>query len=209
MRHSAHTANCGSAAHLLKKLPHAFSAGLECPRNWDFSAYRRLREEGLLVSGAPAHVLEAALLRPFELGGRRRNYRFPRQKARYLAGCLAMLDGFAEPIEDICLRNTLSTLPGIGPKTASWIVRNYRSSNAVAIIDVHILRAGRHAGLFAEHWTPLHHYHELETAFLRFATALETPASLLDGLMWDLMRRMPVRRNVSHFATSELVSAPA
>lgn len=34
----------------------------------------------------------------------------------------------------------------IGPKTASWIVRNYRKSDCVAIIDIHIHRAGLLAG---------------------------------------------------------------
>ena len=46
----------------------------------------------------------------------------------------------------VALRDWLLAIPGIGPKTASWIVRNRTGSSAVAIIDVHILRAGTSAG---------------------------------------------------------------
>jgi hypothetical protein len=95
------------------------------------------------------------------------------------------------------LRDRLAELPGIGLKTASWIVRNYRGSSEVAIIDVHILRAGRHIGLFAQDQEPQRHYRELEAAFLAFATALEVPAAMLDGLMWDYMRRLPASILVS------------
>jgi thermostable 8-oxoguanine DNA glycosylase len=62
----------------------------------------------------------------------------------------------------------------------------------VAIIDVHILRAGRHMGLFQTHWDPLRHYFELESAFLEFASALDSRPAMLDALMWDYMRRLTV-----------------
>ena len=39
------------------------------------------------------------------------------------------------------------------------------------------------------------HYLELEVAFLAFAAALPTAAGMLDGLMWDYMRRMPLGRS--------------
>ena len=85
-------------------------------------------------------------------------------------------------------------LPGIGAKTASWIVRNHRGSDAVAIIDIHILRAGRHIGVFPVSWQPQRHYTQLECAFLKFAEALGVRASLLDALIWDYMRRIsPIR----------------
>ena len=164
--------------------------GFGMPAELGLAAYARLRERDLLVGRPSACVLESALAEPFTYSGGRRTYRFPKQKARYLSACLARLDNFDEPADDISFRDLLSTFPGIGLKTASWIVRNYRASDAVAIIDVHILRAGRHIGLFAADWLPHRHYRRLETAFLCFANAISTRASLLDALMWDQMRRI-------------------
>lgn len=185
--------------------------GFGMPAELGLAAYARLREYGLLAGRPTAHSLEEALLEPFAYRGRRRSYRFPRQKARYLAACLARLDDLAEPADDTGLRDALATLPGIGPKTASWIVRNYRASEAVAIIDIHILRAGRHVGLFDTDWTPQRNYRELEAAFLSFATAIDTSAVLLDSLMWDQMRRMPSYSNQArqlNFAWHQLMTAP-
>ena len=73
----------------------------------------------------------------------------------------------------------------------SRIVRNHRGSDEVAVIDVHILRAGRHIGLFPMQWRPQTHYRQLESRFLEFATALKVRACLLDAMTWDYMRRLP------------------
>jgi thermostable 8-oxoguanine DNA glycosylase len=146
------------------------------------AAFRRLREYGLLTPKTSAATLEQALSAPFLVQGRLRRYRFPAQKAKYLAACLAQIEQFVEPQSDVQLRNRLAELPGVGPKTASWVVRNYRGSNAVAIIDVHLVRAGRHMGLFPADRVPQHHYAFLEEAVLRFADALGTEAAILDGL---------------------------
>lgn len=152
------------------------------------AAFARLRDNDLLLAGVTSEALEFALSSPFEIHGRQWRYRFPRQKSRYLAGCLKRLDYFSEPADDVELRDKLAMLPGVGLKTASWIVRNHRSSNAVAIVDVHILRAGRSMGLFGVDLNPARHYRVLERQFLNFATAIRSAASLLDGLMWDQMR---------------------
>lgn len=154
------------------------------------AAFFRLRERGLLETTSEENVLEQALAEPFAIRGQLWRYRFPRQKARYLAACLGRLCNFVEPQDDIKLRDHLAQLPGVGPKTASWIVRNYRGSNRVAVIDVHILRAGRHVGLFAADADPQRHYYALENAFIQFAIALRTEAGMLDGLIWDYMRRV-------------------
>lgn len=154
-------------------------------------AFRRLRDQGLLSGTPTASVLEVALATPFLINARRLSYRFPRQKARYLAECLDRLGHLDEGVtDDLKLRDFLLALPGIGPKTASWIVRNHRSSNAVAIIDVHILRAGKMLGIFRAEATPEKNYDELEAGFLRFANAIKTAPALLDGLIWDYMRSL-------------------
>lgn len=96
-------------------------------------------------------------------------YRFASQRAKYLAGTLAGLNEIDEDdLGDLELRDALCGLPGIGPKTASWIVRNRRGSDAVAILDVHIVRACVHMGVFPDKADPARHYLDLERRFLDF-----------------------------------------
>ena len=178
---------------LSEELAACLLGGYGMPAELGLAAYQRLRDRGLLGTVPTVAALESALSEPFAMRhGASRRYRFPRQKARYLAGCLRAIQDVDPPESDRALRDLLVELPGIGPKTASWVVRNYRGSNDVAIIDVHILRAGRHVGLFPIAWQPQRHYVQLESAFLKFAAALDVPASLLDALIWDYMRRLPI-----------------
>ena len=177
---------------LTEELAACLLGGHGMPAELGLAAYRRLRNRGLLGKVPTISALEASLSEPFQMRlGVTRRYRFPRQKARYLACCLRAIQDVDLPASDVALRDVLLKLPGIGPKTASWIVRNHRGSDAVAIIDVHILRAGRHVGLFPISWQPQQHYAQLESAFLEFAAALDVRASLLDALIWDYMRRLP------------------
>ncbi len=177
---------------LVEELAACLLGGFGMRAELGLAAFSRLRARGLLVERPSAQRLEAALSEPFIIEGRPCGYRFPRQKARYLSACLRQLEEVDLGASDAELRDSLARLPGIGLKTASWIVRNHRGSNAVAIIDVHILRAGRSMGLFSEEQEPQRHYRELEAAFLKFADALEVPAATLDALMWDYMRRLSV-----------------
>src|SRR5271154_4526908 len=81
------------------------------------AAFARLRDRGLLIELTVPGALEKALCEPFIIHGQWRRYRFPRQKAHYLAACLQQLAGFTEPDDDAALRDQLTLLPGIGPKT--------------------------------------------------------------------------------------------
>jgi thermostable 8-oxoguanine DNA glycosylase len=166
--------------------------GFGMPAAMGLAAFDRLRHFGLLKSDVEeTHILDA-LLEPLVINGRLQRYRFPRQKAQHLASALQQLEGIQRPDDDVALRDSLTSLPGIGLKTASWIVRNHRGSNAVAIIDIHILRAGRLAGIFPEAIEPASGYRTLEKLFLDFAYDLMVPASSLDALIWDYMRRLPL-----------------
>ena len=178
---------------LTEELAACLLGGYGMPAEIGLAAFARLRDMGMLEAPHVSEV-EAALSRPFVTSrGSSRKYRFPRQKARYLCASLEAMRAVRHfPICDVELRDLLVDMPGVGPKTASWIVRNHRGSDAVAIIDVHVLRAGRHIGIFAPSWNPTRHYVELEAAFLDFARALDVPASMLDSLIWDYMRRLGV-----------------
>lgn len=184
---------------LIEETAACLLGGYGIPAELGLAAFYRLRREDLLQERTTEAEIEVALARPFVIAGKSRRYRFPRQKARYLVRALQSLPHMTPPECSRHLRDELMSLPGIGPKTASWIVRNHRDSDDVAIIDVHILRAGRMIGLFDGGWRVPHDYQKYETAFLCFCDALSVRASLLDSIIWDFMRRLgPTATRASH-----------
>lgn len=180
----------GLGRSLIEETAACLLGGYGMPAELGLAAYKRLADQGMLNDFPSAHDIEKELARPFDINGQERQYRFHRQKSRHLALCIEQLHHLHEPSSDRELRAALIRLPGVGPKTASWIVRNYRRSDQVAIIDVHILRAGRLASLFADSERPQSAYFALEEKFLDFASALGTKASILDNLIWDYMRTL-------------------
>nr|WP_206606033.1 hypothetical protein [Steroidobacter cummioxidans] len=87
-------------------------------------------------------------------------------------------------------------LPGIGPKTASWIARNWMDADDVAILDIHIMRVGQIIGLFPSNLTVDRHYFDLEALFLQFSRALDVRASELDAVVWHEMASSPATARV-------------
>ncbi len=129
------------------------------------------------------------LSQPVNLRGKSIHYRFPRQRAGRLALALPRLLGCEFQTRDpIRLRTELSTIKGIGPKTASWIVRNWLGSDEVAILDIHVIRACQAIGLFPAEITLTSDYKELEEVFLLFSKGLGVRASILDAVIWNRMR---------------------
>jgi thermostable 8-oxoguanine DNA glycosylase len=143
----------------------------------------------LLHGNTAARLLEQALSSPLRVGSKVVRYRFARQKAQYLADALPHIDSLSE-LSGVALRDALCSLRGIGPKTASWIARNWCDADDVAILDIHICRACERAGVFAPGSNPQRHYHSLEVQFLSFARALRVRSSVLDNLMWNEMRHL-------------------
>ncbi len=90
--------------------------------------------------------------------------------------------------DDLEFRRWLLQLGGIGPKTASWITRNWLRSDRVAIIDIHIQRAGLLMGLYNLKQSPAKEYFDMEDRFLAFANCLGVKASILDALIWRRMK---------------------
>jgi len=162
--------------------------GYGVPAEIGNAAFQRLRESGILQSTASPRDIEDILSEPITYMDRKVRYRFPRQKANYIAHALQRLAHDIPPSDDAEFRDWLSTFTGIGLKTASWITRNWLESDDVAIIDVHIQRAGIAAGFFKPNWKPATDYHRMESAFLAFSKALEVRPSMLDHLMWHHMR---------------------
>jgi thermostable 8-oxoguanine DNA glycosylase len=167
--------------------------GYGCPAQIGHAAFRRLRDSGCISSLCDdVDVLAVKLKEPLEIAGRKITYRFWRQKARYLAGAfqaLRHLDlSFDCPLQ---LRDTLTTLPGVGPKTASWIVRNWTNTDDVAILDVHVIRAGMMMRLYSERDRVERDYPRMEERFVALARNMGIPTSDLDALIWSLMRSTP------------------
>lgn len=166
--------------------------GYGIPAEIGLAAYKRLRAEFSRNHYClnDADSVYSLLKQPMVLNGRYVRYRFARQKSKYIAAALTGLKRIERGQNDLQLRNNLLQLPGVGPKTASWIVRNWRQSDEVSILDVHIIRAGRILGIFPEEWRVDRHYALLEQAYLQFARDIETRASVLDSVMWMTMRRL-------------------
>lgn len=124
------------------------------------AAFRTLRDAGMLQPGVSAPEIERFLVTPLSLAdGTLARYRFPFSKARIISTILQRFDSAWLEIQgDEELRDRLTTLPGVGLKTASFAVRNFRGSNAVAILDVHVVFAGQVAGLFELHHHPATKY---------------------------------------------------
>src|SRR3954465_9396541 len=155
------------------------------------AAFLRLRERGLLEREVDEYEIERALREPLRVDERWVKYRFPKIKAKFLAASLSLLRKKDFKREsDRVFRDELLILPGIGMKTASWITRNWRQSDQVAILDMHVRRAGQILGIFNEYDCLPRDYLSMEERFLRFASSLGEPPSLLDLVIWMQMRRV-------------------
>jgi N-glycosylase/DNA lyase len=146
------------------------------------------------AADAPRRI-EALLREPLEVGNKRVHYRFPRQRAIRLAAAIRSLSLEAPPSNDEhAFRAHLMRIDGIGPKTASWITRNWLGSTAVAILDIHVVRAGRIIGLFSSDNRLPRDYFVMEHRFLSFADAIGASPALLDAVIWRTMREISVGR---------------
>ena len=176
--------------------------GYGVPAEMGLAAFDALQRKGLLVAPASARAIEEALRAPIAQHAGQPRYRFPRQRAARVAAALDFFAGEgALPQEPRSLRDSLLRINGVGLKTASWIVRNFTGSDEVAIVDIHLQRAGVLAGFFSADWVLPRDYLRYEQAFLAYARAGCVPASGLDVLIWDQMRQ--TRRRVAPTVIAE------
>lgn len=178
--------------------------GYGIPAEIGIAAYERIKTEcdGRYDVLADEDFVLDLLSRPLEVRGRKMRYRFARQKAHYLSSSFQALPEIDQHLPDRPLRDQIMTLKGIGPKTASWVVRNWRDSDQVAILDIHIIRACEHLGLFEPGWRVERHYRAMEQVFLDFADVIGARPSLLDSVMWNVMRELAKQRVVGRRAES-------
>ncbi|MDT7542430.1 MAG: hypothetical protein QOE33_2334 [Acidobacteriota bacterium] len=160
------------------------------PAEIGLAAFYRVRDCGLLAGEPPSeNTLYQTLSAPLMIEGREVRYRFARQRSKYLSAALNKLHHTPPPTHDaLAFRQCLLELSGVGPKTASWITRNWLESDRVAIIDIHIHRAGLLMGLYQLDESPAKHYFDMEHKFLAFARNIGVKASILDALIWRRMK---------------------
>ena len=157
------------------------------------AAFAHLSQAAVFGSVTPSpEEIEQLLRQPLQVNGRSARYRFPHVKAQTLCAAHERFHRSRPPLEARELRNWLLAFKGIGPKTASWIVRNHLGSDEVAILDIHVIRAGRLIGLFGGKENVQRHYQAMEDKFLLFARRIGVPASCLDIIMWRQMRNAPL-----------------
>jgi len=184
------------AATIEREVAACLLGGYGMPAEVGWAAYVRLLELGLLDGTPTESELSVVLAQPLSVNGREVRYRFVSQKARYLAGTLQSLT--EEPLEDFssgrALRDRLVRCPGIGPKTASWVARNWLGADDVAILDVHVVRACIRVGVMPQGADPARNYRLLEDRFLAFAHALDVRPSILDGIIWRTMKDLGALR---------------
>lgn len=160
------------------------------PAEVGLAAFERLRARGLLEGAPSEQVLVHEMSMPLLVSGRSIRYRFAAQKARYLSAALRRLAEEHPPLASgQALRAWLLQCHGIGPKTASWIARNWLDADDVAILDIHLLRAGLLTGFFTPSLTLERHYLQLEEQFIRFCGAISIPPAELDSVIWTEMRQ--------------------
>lgn len=165
------------------------------------SAAERMREleifgdwERSQLEGVIHDELSAPQFRPVKRDGSLRRYRYPAAKARLVADAVqwvkanrplvALLE--QEPDETV-RRQLLLGCPGIGPKTASWLLRNAGLAANVAVLDVHVLRAMASEGRLPAGRLPSA-YLRIEASFLAWCKELAVAPAAFDLFLWEWQR---------------------
>lgn len=196
---------------LFEEIAACLLGGYGIPAEIGLAAFEAIRDEGLLSKpGITQKQFEDVLTQPLRVNDRLVRYRFARQKSHYLSCAIARVwSDMPHHCSDVALREWLLELPGIGLKTASWITRNWLDSDNVAIIDIHLHRAGLLAGFFKRTDRVEKHYREMESSFIEFAHAIGTRPSVLDAVIWFDMKAAGNLVQVLLKERMQTISSPA
>lgn len=195
-----------SGRSLAEEVGASLLGGPGIPAAVGLAAFARIRERGAFVQpGVCELTLGAWLSEPLEVEGKALAFRFAAQKARHLAAMMPALLSAPDFEGGQEVRNWLMALPGVGPKTASAIVRGWSASEEIALIDVHLLRVGQVIGLFSRKLTVERHYLEAEARLLTLCAAMDLRPSELESVVAAEMRRSPetARFLVDHLKATE------
>jgi N-glycosylase/DNA lyase len=139
-------------------------------------------------------LLEQRRFDPPCADGTPRRYRFPNRKAKLICAArewvLAageLTDRLADHRSELERRRWLQECPGVGAKSASWLLRNTGWAARLAILDVHVLRAMRDAGIISEP-RPTERYELTEQRYLDWCTRLGAAPAVFDLFLWEYQR---------------------
>jgi thermostable 8-oxoguanine DNA glycosylase len=131
---------------------------------------------------------------PRNASGSLRRYRFPNRKAHLILAArrwLAVTGRVHQALTELELeqdrRRLLCNCPGIGPKSASWLLRNLGMATRLAILDVHLIRALQEAGKITTETLP-RDYEAVEAVFLAWCDQLGAPPAAFDLFVWEWQR---------------------
>jgi N-glycosylase/DNA lyase len=138
--------------------------------------------------------LSAAQFEPTRQDGSLRRYRYPRRKAHLIARAAAWV-GYHAPLreallafsEEVSRRDLLCECPGIGLKTASWLLRNVGLANDLAVVDIHVVRALTVANRIVAARLPKD-YQYIERCFLAWCEEMDAPPAAFDLMLWEWQR---------------------
>ena len=167
------------------------------------SAYATIRQlrpfssdwEDDLLFEAILSALTQPQFEPPRRDGSLRRYRFPKQKAAVIVKARRWVRS-QHPLDKRLLqlggakdrRSFLSECPGMGFKSASWLLRNIGLGSELAIIDVHVLRALLNAKRIPDDAQVPKDYELAEEAFLAWCDELDAPSEAFDLFVWHWQR---------------------
>lgn len=182
---------------LAEEIVFCILGGFGIPAETGVAAFEHLKSAGVFEADfAPdCSRVEMLLRQPMcrEGGKKSIRYRFPRQKSYSICHALSSIPTWDNVTDFRVLRERLLTVPGIGMKTASWILRNYFDLESIAIVDVHVKKAGIAAGFFKPSWNLQAEYDLYETSFVACSKLGGVKASILDVCIWEQMRGFGVK----------------
>jgi Thermostable 8-oxoguanine DNA glycosylase len=175
---------------LLEEVGACILGGHGIPASHGLAAYNHMKGKGAFDGKTHSEEqLSVWLSEPIPLNGKTFKYRFARQKSKYLSSALQKVIGESPSYESgQDFRNWLLGINGVGLKTASWITRNWLDADDVAILDIHIYRAGLLGGFFSKDMTVERNYLDLEDRFINLAKSMGIRTSELDAVMWFEMQ---------------------
>jgi thermostable 8-oxoguanine DNA glycosylase len=139
-------------------------------------------------------ALSAPRFDPPRKDGSLRRYRFPRRKATLIVAARAWVLGAGSLTDQLAARACerdrrawLMSCPGLGPKSASWVLRNTGWAHDLAILDIHVLRAMAEEGVIGEARLEAD-YEAVERKFLDWCRVLDAAPAVFDLFLWEWQR---------------------
>lgn len=187
---------------LRRELLFCLLGGHGVPYEMNCSALRVVDELDVFAPGHEPEALRACLeglldeprFEPIRKNGGLRRYRFPRRKAGLICQARGWVLDAGSLVQHLAAwtcgrdrRRWMVGCPGVGPKSASWLLRNTGWAHELAILDVHVMRAMIDAGIVLHEELP-GDYERIEELFLQWCERLEASPGVFDLFLWEWQR---------------------